>query len=121
MDRPAPAFRSNAGPFRIALRGLHLHRDRQLIRGPWVRIDRNGQRINVPSEDFLPDRLEFDDAEGHPLSWVLLGAPSASTTHDEIQVRTFVSGVAPPARLRVYRLHRLATEIPFEFGEVPSP
>ncbi|MFI5457938.1 MAG: hypothetical protein ACHRXM_21065 [Isosphaerales bacterium] len=71
--------------------------------------------------DFLPDRIEFDDAEGHPLSWLLLGAPSVSTTNDEIRVRTFVSGVAPPARLSVYRLHRLATEIPFEFGEVPSP
>ena len=71
--------------------------------------------------DFLPARIEFEDAEGHPLSWQLLGAPSASTTNDEIKVQTFVSGVAPPARLRVYRLHRLATEIPFEFGEVPSP
>ena len=71
--------------------------------------------------DFLRNRIEFEDAEGHPLSWLLLGAPAASTTNGEIRVRTFVSGVAPPARLRVYRLHRLATEIPFEFGEVPSP
>jgi hypothetical protein len=71
--------------------------------------------------DFLPDRIEFADAEGHPLSWLLLRGPFASTKNDEIRVRTFVSGVAPPARLRVYRLHRLATEIPFEFGEVPSP
>jgi len=55
------------------------------------------------------------------LIWLLLGASSATTTNDGIRVRTFVSGVAPPARLRVYRLHRLATEIPFEFGEVPSP
>ena len=71
--------------------------------------------------DFLPNRIEFEDAEGHPLSWLLLGDPAASTTNDEIRVQTFVSGVAPPARLRVYRLHRLATEIPFEFGDVPSP
>ena len=83
-------------------------------------------RVSVGAEtdyigDFLPNRIEFDDAEGHPLRWLLLGEPAASTTNDEIRVRTFVSGVAPPARLRVYRLHRLATEIPFEFGDVRSP
>jgi hypothetical protein len=71
--------------------------------------------------DFLPNRIEFEDALGQPLNWLHLGSPVASTANDEILVRTFVSGVAPPARLRVYRLHRLATEIPFEFGEVPSP
>jgi hypothetical protein len=43
-------FTSTAGPFRVSLTGLHLHRDRQLIRGPWVRIDRFGQRIGVASE-----------------------------------------------------------------------
>jgi hypothetical protein len=43
-------FTSSAGPFRVALTGLHLHRDRQLIRGPWVRIDRFGQRIGVDHE-----------------------------------------------------------------------
>ena len=71
--------------------------------------------------DFLANRIEFEDALGHPLNWLLLGDPVASTTNDEIQVRTFVSGAAPPALLRVYRLHRLVTEVPFEFGEVPSP
>ncbi len=71
--------------------------------------------------DFLRDRIEFEDAEGHPLSWVLPFAPSASATNDEIRARALVSGAAPPARLRVYRLLRLATEIPFEFAEVPSP
>jgi hypothetical protein len=71
--------------------------------------------------DFLPDRIEFDDAERHPLVWLLPGTPSASTTNDEVRAQTYVSGDAPPARLLVYRLHRLATEIPFEFGEVPSP
>ena len=71
--------------------------------------------------DFLPNRIEFEDAEGNPLSWLLINDASASTTNDEIRVRTWVSGVAPPVRLRVYRLHRLATEFPFEFGDVPSP
>jgi hypothetical protein len=73
--------------------------------------------------DFLRNRIQFEDAEGHPLIWNLLGGPvsSATATNGELRVRTYVSGVAPPARLRVYRLHRLATEIPFEFGDVPSP
>ena len=47
-NEPVWEFTSTAGPFRVSLTGLHLHRDRQLIRGPWVRIDRFGQRINVP-------------------------------------------------------------------------
>jgi hypothetical protein len=71
--------------------------------------------------DFLTNRIEFEDAEGHALRWLLLGDLAASTTNDEIGVQTFVTGVAPPARLVVYRLHRYATEIPFEFGDVRSP
>ena len=83
-------------------------------------------RISIGPEtdyigDFLSDRIEFEDAEGHPLRWLLLSGSPASTTNDEIKVRTFVSGAAPPVQLRVYRLHRLATEIPFEFAEIPSP
>jgi hypothetical protein len=71
--------------------------------------------------DFLSDRIEFDDAEGYPLRWHFLFGSPASTTNDEIKVQTFVSGPAPPVQLRVYRLYRLATEIPFEFAEIPSP
>ncbi len=56
---PAPAFTSTDGPFRVSLRGLHLHRDRQLIRGPWVRIDRNGQWIYVPSEELKGETVTF--------------------------------------------------------------
>jgi hypothetical protein len=73
--------------------------------------------------DFLRNRIEFEDAEGHLLTWNLVGGPlsSATTANGELRVRTYVSGVGPPAPLRVYRLHRLATEIPFEFVDVPSP
>ena len=83
-------------------------------------------RISLGAEtdyfgDFLRNRIEFEDADGHPLSWLHLSNPAASTTNNEVRVRTFVSGVAPPARLRMYRLHRLATELPFEFADVPSP
>ena len=89
-------------------------------------IPANRTRISLGREtdyigDFLADRLEFADAEGHPLRRLLLPGHSALAKYDEIQVRTFVSSAAPLARLRVYRLHRLATEVPFEFAEVPSP
>jgi hypothetical protein len=56
---PAPAFTSTAGPFRVILTGLHLHRDRHLIRGSWVRIDRFGQRVNVPREDLKGESAMF--------------------------------------------------------------
>jgi hypothetical protein len=49
--QPVWRFTSTNGPFRVALMGLHLHRDTQWIRGPWVRIDRFGQRIAVPREE----------------------------------------------------------------------
>jgi hypothetical protein len=107
---------SGQGPSTTA---VHLSLSEDVIPADRTRVSAGPETDYIG--DFLPDRIEFDDAEGHPLSWLLLGAPSASTTNDEIRVRTFVSGGAPPARLRVYRLHRLATEIPFEFGEVPSP
>ena len=73
--------------------------------------------------DFLRNRIEFEDANGHLLTWNFLGGhlASATTTNGELQVRTFVSGVAPPARLCVHRRRCLATEIPFEFDDVPSP
>ncbi len=45
--RPRWLFTSNRGAFRVSLTGLHRHRDRRLIPGPWVRIDRFGQRIDV--------------------------------------------------------------------------
>ncbi len=56
---PAPAFTANSGPFRVTLMGLHLHRDRQLIRGPWVRIEQFGQRTNVPNEDLKGESVKF--------------------------------------------------------------
>lgn len=43
-------YTASDGPFRIALAGLRLHRVRQFISGPWVRLDGIGQRIAVPRE-----------------------------------------------------------------------
>ncbi len=36
-----------SGPFRITLKGLHDHRDRSLIVGPWLRVDEMNQRIPI--------------------------------------------------------------------------
>ena len=36
-----------SGPFRIKLKGLHDHRDRSLIAGPWLSIDAMNQRIPI--------------------------------------------------------------------------
>ncbi len=38
---------STSGPFRVRLKGLHDHRDRSLIDGPWLRIDEANQRIPI--------------------------------------------------------------------------
>jgi hypothetical protein len=76
---PAPAFTSTAGPFRVTLLGLHLHRDRQLIRGPWVRIDRYGQRIDVLSEDLKGESVTFFgglEVMVEPRMWYTQEAPA---------------------------------------------
>jgi hypothetical protein len=71
--------------------------------------------------DFLRNRIEFEDADGRPMSWHLMGDHPVATTNGELRALTWVSGIDPPAALRVYRLRRLATEIPFELSDVPSP
>jgi hypothetical protein len=71
--------------------------------------------------DFLRNRIEFEDVDGHPMSWLLMGDHPVATTNGELRALTSVSGIAPPAAVHVYRLRRLATEIPFELGDVPSP
>jgi hypothetical protein len=81
-DVSAPAFTSTAGPFRVSLTGLHLHRDRQLIRGPWVRIDRFGQRIDVPSEDLKGESVTFFgglEVMVEPRMWFTQEAPARLT------------------------------------------
>jgi hypothetical protein len=83
-----------------------------------------GRESSGPEADRVPDlirnRLEFEDAGGRLMPWLFPFHPSA-TTNGERRVQALVSGPAPPARLRVYRLNRLSTEIPFEIGDVPSP
>jgi hypothetical protein len=78
-EAPAPAFTTTDGAFRVSLTGLHLHHDRQLVRGPWVRIDRFGQRINVPDEGGKGDSATFfGDVEVNvePRMWFTQEAPA---------------------------------------------
>ena len=59
--------------------GLHLHHDRQLIRGPWEKIDRFGQRIGVPSDDLKGDKVTFFgglEVMVEPRMWFTQGAPA---------------------------------------------
>jgi hypothetical protein len=79
---PEWVFTTSSGPFRVALMGLHLHRDRQLIRGPWVRIDRFGQRINVPREDLKGEETTFFgglEVMVEPRMWFTQEAPARLT------------------------------------------
>ena len=71
--------------------------------------------------DYLRNRIEFEDAEGHRLGWHIFDNNRASVTNGELRLHTFVSGPTPPARMLIYSLNRLATEIPFEFRNVPRP
>jgi hypothetical protein len=79
---PLWAFTSSAGPFRVSLMGLHLHHDRQLIRGPWEKIDRFGQRIGVPSDDLKGDKVTFFgglEVMVEPRMWFNQEAPARLT------------------------------------------
>ena len=58
-DGPGSKSTSVNGPFRLALTGLHLHRDRRTIAGPWVRIDSFGQRIVVPASEAEGETVTF--------------------------------------------------------------
>jgi hypothetical protein len=75
-------FTSTAGPFRFALTGLHLHRNRRLIGGPWVQIDRFGQRINVPREEPEGESATFFgglEVMVEPRMWFTQEAPARLT------------------------------------------
>jgi hypothetical protein len=81
-DQPDWEFTSTAGSFRVSLTGLHWHRDRRLIRGPWVRIDRFAQRIDVPSEDLEGESVMFFgglDVMVEPRMWFTQEAPARLT------------------------------------------
>jgi hypothetical protein len=76
---PMPEFTTTAGPFRVFLRGLHLHRDHQLIGGPWIRIDQSGQRIYVPNEVKTGETVTFFGGLTlmvEPRMWFTLEAPA---------------------------------------------
>ncbi len=70
--------------------------------------------------DFVQHRLDFEDDAGRPLRWTLAGQPQPNT-NGELRAQIYVGAPVAPARLLVYRLLRLASEVPFEFVDVPSP
>lgn len=127
VDTAGKAFRKGQSVVRIekvATDGEQTTTVNLLIGEERIPTDRT-QVAAGPQTDFIGDylrnRVEFLDAKGHALSWLLLGNRPTPTTSGEFQVKALVSGVEPPDRLHVYQLHRLATEVPFEFSGVPSP
>jgi hypothetical protein len=91
------AFTATAGPLRVSLTGLHLHRDRQLIRGPWVRIDRLAQRTNVPNEELKGDSVTFFgglEVMVEPRMWLTQEAPARLTEASDDLGRSLVPEAA---------------------------
>ena len=71
--------------------------------------------------DYLSNLIDFEDAEAHSLSWLLLGCfHSSSATNGERSVQTLVGGIAPPARRSAFT-DSIAwrPRIPFEFSARP--
>jgi len=71
--------------------------------------------------DHLGLRVEFQDTAGQPLAWNLPFNRASPAPDGGLHAQFLVSGATPPARLLIYRLNRLAAEIPFELEGVPSP
>jgi hypothetical protein len=67
-----------SGPFRITLKGLHDHRDRLLIGGPWLRIDEINQRIPIPRTAREREARFYLDLElmVEPRMWFTLEGPA---------------------------------------------
>ncbi len=96
-SQPTWTFTSTAGPFRVSLMGLHLHRDHQWIDGPWVRIDRFGQRIEVLREDRGGDATTFFgglEVMAEPRMWFTQEAPARLTEATDDLGQSLVAGPA---------------------------
>jgi hypothetical protein len=78
----------------------------------------SGPRL-ISKPALIRNQIEIEDAEGRPLSWL----PLATDRKDEgdLHVRLMVSRSSGSARLRYFDLIRTATEIPFEFADIPVP
>jgi hypothetical protein len=81
---------------------------------------RSAGREPDPLAELARNRLEFRDDAGRALNWLLPFDPSAGQD-GVVRVRASVSSPARPARLMVYRLRRLATEVSVVFDGVPAP
>jgi hypothetical protein len=76
--------------------------------------------IPDPMTDLIRNRLEFQDDAGRALTWLLPFEPSLGQNR-VMRLQPSVAGPERPARLLVYRLRRVATEITVEFDGVPAP
>ena len=103
-------FTSIAGPFRVSLTGLHLHRDRQLIRGPWVQIDRFGQRIEIAAEDLKGESVTYFgglDVMVEPRMWFTQEAHARLTeASDDLGQSLVPEIIGPEPRLATTRTSR---------------
>lgn len=70
-----------------------------------------------PLTELVRNRIEFEDADGKLLSWS--HNPPFASPQSELRLTARIRGKA--ARLRVYRLYRLATALRFRFADVPVP
>ncbi len=67
----------------------------------------------------LRHRFEFEDRDGHPLSWLPFGENVGPGK--ESHFRMLISEGERPIRLRFHSLVWSPTEIPFEFADIPLP
>jgi hypothetical protein len=73
-----------------------------------------------PMTDLIRNRLEFQDDGSRALAWLLPFDPSVGLNR-VMRFQVSVTSPERPARLLVYRLRRVATEIAVEFDGVPAP
>lgn len=72
-----------------------------------------------PTWPALRRRIAFEDRDGRPLSWFLSGRSAQTGT--EARYGLQISQGRGPIRLRFHEIVWSATEIPFEFADVPLP
>lgn len=76
-------------------------------------------RRDAPPAEVLLHRFAFEDRDGRPLPWIPRLQNAGAV--DRIPLRILFSQGQRPARLRFHELAWNATEIPFEFEDVPLP
>jgi hypothetical protein len=108
QSAPAPAFTSIDGPFRVSLIGLHLHRDHRLVRGPWVRTDRFGQRINARTDELEGEVTTYYggiEVMTEPRVWFTQEAPARLTEATDDLGQSLVPEPSDRGSARINGMH----------------